>query len=54
MEILSYYFITIIISIGLHCVKPYLINHFPKQVDLISKMYKVISFIEILHLFGIL
>ncbi len=54
MEILRYNYITFIISIGLHCVKPFLINWFPKQADLISKMYKVISIIEILHLFGIL
>lgn len=47
-------FMTLILTIILHFVQPYLINHFPKQVDLISKMYKVISIIEILHLFGIL
>ena len=46
--------ISLITTLVLHCVKPYLINRFPKQVDLISKMYKVISIIEILHIFGIL
>ena len=43
-----------IFSIGLHCVKPYLINWFPKQADLISEIYKILQIIEILHLLGIL
>lgn len=47
-------FVTLILSLVLHYVKPYLINRFSKQADLISKMYRLIEIIEILRILDVL